>query len=271
MSELDATTKGLVTQLDLEAQLEALGLCEGMTVLVHTRMSAIGWVCGGAQAVVGALLSVLGDSGTLMVPTFSSHLSDPSGWESPPVPKTWWSTIRATMPAYDPHLTPTRSMGAVADAVRAHPLAVRSSHPAVSFAAVGPNAKALTGHHELSFGLGEGSPLARLYELDGHVLLLGVGHANNSSIHLAEYRSQNALAHQYRAGAPMVVGTAREWVEYDDIDNNPADFSRIGRSFEKAHPTAETFVGAARARLFRQVPLVDHATSWMDRHRKADA
>ncbi|MEZ4462426.1 MAG: AAC(3) family N-acetyltransferase [bacterium] len=270
MSELDATTKGLVTQLDLESQLDTLGLHEGMTVLVHTRMSALGWVCGGAQAVVDALLNVLGVSGTLMVPTFSSHLSDPSGWESPPVPKAWWSTIRATLPAYDPSLTPTRGMGVVADTLRAHPRALRSSHPAVSFAAVGAHAAALTQRHELSYGLGEGSPLARLYELDGHVLLLGVGHANNSSIHLAEYRTQNAHTRHYRAGAPMMVGLERQWVAYDDIDNDPSDFTRIGRSFEKAHPPNEGLVGAGRARLFRQVPLVDHATSWMDRHRPVE-
>jgi aminoglycoside 3-N-acetyltransferase len=36
--------------------------------------------------------------------------------------------------------------------------------------------------------LGNGSPLARIYDLDGYVLLLCVPYTSNTSFHLAEYR-----------------------------------------------------------------------------------
>ena len=77
-------------------------------------------------------------------------------------------------PAYDPNLTPTRSMGVIPECFRHLPGVIRSSHPVSSAAAVGPNAAAIVEGHELVNGLGEGSPQGRLYGLDGHTLLLGV-------------------------------------------------------------------------------------------------
>ena len=56
----------------------------------------------------------------------------------------WWPTIRDEMPAYDPDLTPTREMGAIVECFRRAPGVRRSAHPAMSAAAVGPNARALT-------------------------------------------------------------------------------------------------------------------------------
>jgi len=267
MSEDDAVALGILTQADIEARLAELGLADGTTVLVHTSMSALGWVCGGPIAVIQALLDVVGKTGTVMMPTFTGHLSDPSGWESPGVPKAWWSVIRATMPAFDPVTTPTRDMGAVSECFRNFPGVMRSSHPSVSFAAHGPNAEFLLDDHDLNFGLGERSPLARLYDKGGSVLLLGVNHQNNSSLHLAEYRWQHIDDTQYRAGAPVLVGGKRKWIEYDDVDNKPDDFPRIGKAFERQFPVATHQIGAGTAKLMLQANLVDFGVSWMDRHR----
>ena len=157
--------------------------------MVHAALSSLGYIAGGAQAVVLALLDAVGADGTLIMPTHSGDLSDPAEWRNPPVPEEWWATIRASTPAFDPELTPTRKMGAIAECLRHVRRVLRSNHPTVSAAAVGPNAEVVVSGHELAFGLGESSPQARLYDLDGWVLLLGVTHANNTSLHLAEYRS----------------------------------------------------------------------------------
>jgi aminoglycoside 3-N-acetyltransferase len=77
-----------VTQAGIADELRALGVRPGSVLLVHTAMSALGWVCGGAQAVVGALLDALGPDGTLVVPTHTNGNSEPSEWENPPVPRT---------------------------------------------------------------------------------------------------------------------------------------------------------------------------------------
>ena len=88
MAESDAIAASAqpITEQALRASLRALGLRAGMTVLVHSSLSSLGWVCGGSTAVIRALLAVVGADGTLVMPAHSAG-SDPAGWENPPVPQ----------------------------------------------------------------------------------------------------------------------------------------------------------------------------------------
>src|SRR5262245_8126896 len=103
-------------------------------------MSKLGWVIGGAQAVILALLAAVGERGNLMMTTNNSGNVDPSEWQNPPVPEEWWQMIRDHTPAYNPLTTPTEGMGRVPELFRTWPGAVRSAHPAFSLAALGPKA-----------------------------------------------------------------------------------------------------------------------------------
>lgn len=258
----------LVTQKTLAADLYKLGVRAGITLIVHSSLSSLGWVCGGAASAVLALEEVLGEEGTLVMPTHTTDLSDAASWRHPPVPEKWWQQIRDETPAYKKDLTPTRQMGAIPECFRKQDGTLRSNHPLVSFAARGRDAELVVGSHGLDYSLGEGSPLARVYDLNGWVLLLGVGHSNNTSIHLAEYRATYPAKKKVRSGAPILLNGARQWVWFDDINFDDSDFEKIGTDFATdAGPVTKGRVALADALLVPQRQLVDYSLCWIERNR----
>lgn len=261
-------SKDALTIEDLVAQLADCGLGEGQTVLVHSSLSSLGWVVGGAETVVRALLRSVGASGTIMVPTQTWKNLDPSRGVHGDVPLEWWPLIRGHWPAYDPNVTPSLNMGAVSELVRTWPGAQRSPHPVRSFAALGDKAELLVSEHDLEDVHGDRSPVGRLYALDGHVLLLGVGHESNTSLHLAETRAEYPGKRFVEESSAICVDGARRWVTYRNPDFFAGDFPDIGGAYEAEHGMLWSSVGRTRAILLRQQPMVDWAVSWIEQNRK---
>jgi aminoglycoside 3-N-acetyltransferase len=267
---------GPPTEESMVRQLKEIGVNEGMLLLVHSAMSTIGWVPGGAVAVIRALQRAVGPEGTLVMPTHTGNLSEPSRWQNPPAPESWWQTIREQTPAFDPQAAPVYGMGVIPETFRKMSDVKRSSHPHVSFAAWGRLAdEVLRGHGEdatrLGEALGEESPIGRVYAHDGSVLLVGVGYDSNTSLHLAEYRADYRGKKQEENCAPVLVHGVRQWVCYTDIEYDTDDFERIGADFEREAQdrgdVAVGRIGLAESRLIRQRKLVDFATEWMERNR----
>ncbi|WP_435844409.1 AAC(3) family N-acetyltransferase, partial [Streptomyces globisporus] len=118
--------------------------------------------------------------------------------------------------------------------------------------------------------LGEDSPLARLYEADARILLLGTGYATCTAFHLGEYRMPGPPRRSYRC----VVASrgVRRWWEYEDVALDDGDFAALGAAFEEAAAEGDVRVGrvgAAECRLVRLRPAVDFATAWLTEHRTA--
>jgi aminoglycoside 3-N-acetyltransferase len=268
IAKTDAELGGPVTHAVLVQDLCALRIPAGRPIIIHSSLSALGWVAGGPVAVVDALVDAFGPASTLVVPTQSGEFSDPVHWQNPPVPDHWLQRIRDETHPYDPCRTPTRGMGRIVEAFRTDPRAVRGPHPTVSFAAIGPLAKHIVGHHPLAPQFGEESPLARLYAHDAVILLLGVTHQSNTSLHLAEHRASWRSKQLTRNdGASLIVDGQRKWLTFADEPADDEGFDQLGEEFASAHTEHRGRVGIGEARWCRMREIVDFGVDWFSTHR----
>jgi aminoglycoside 3-N-acetyltransferase len=265
-------TRRTVTRKRLIADLSELGVPAGRPLLVHASLSKIGNVKGGAEAVIDALLQVIGPDGTLVTGAGTPENSTTSrafqartaGFTPEQV-----AEYCATMPAFDRATTPT-SIGAIAEALRTTPGACRSAHPQSSFVAVGREARALMAGHRIRCHLGEASPLAKLYERDALILLLGADYRACSAFHLAEYRYRRRPPRQVYSCVMKKRGKPR-WIEYRDVALDDHDFEIIGNSLEGVLKDQREMltgrVGRAASSLIPMRRVVDLAAEWMAGHR----
>ena len=131
----------VIIREDIVNELRKIGLKENDTVMVHTSLKSMGYICGGAQTVIEALNEVVGEGGTIMMPTQSWKNLDPEDGVHWDADESQWQIIRDNWPAYHKDITPTNTMGAVAEMFRKWPGSIRSDHPARSVCANGKHAK----------------------------------------------------------------------------------------------------------------------------------
>ena len=210
-----------VTHAHLVAQLEALGVRRGGVLLVHSAFSALRPVEGGPAGLIDALRAALGPHGTLVMPSMGDDDTQ----------------------VFDVAGTPCRGMGIIADTFRTQPGVLRSdSHHA--FAAIGPQAAAITAPHPLQVPHGEDSPVGRVAALDGQVLLLGVGHDGNTTVHLAEELAGVRYRQPMRSTMPGPAGPVQ--VEYDEPDHCCLNFARLDDWLGALQATGPIAHGVAR-------------------------
>lgn len=256
-----ADTESPRTRESLKSDLKTLGVKHGDRLIVHTSMRSMGWVNGGVVAYIQALMDAVGPDGTIVMPTQSSDYSDPGDWRHPPVPPGWVDEVRRTMPAYDAAVTPTWRMGAVPELFRTMPGVFRSRHPSGSFAAWGSDAAEIVANHGVQ-RIGEDSPVARLYDLDGKVVLVGVGYDTNTSFHLAEYRVSSTVFVEELM--PLVTDGKVEWTEVTEIEFMDDDsLIRLGAAFEVGNVVKTGQVGSAECRFFGVRDCVDFGVGWL--------
>lgn len=250
-----------ITRSSFAQNLQDAGVAAGDVAMIHTSISRMGWIVGGVQTLLDGLFDVVGSRGTLVMPGFSSQLSDPAGWERPPVPGDWHKTIRDEMPVFDAERTSTHGLSKLNEAFRALKSTRRSTHPIDSFLANGLMAETITENHPLSGSLGSDGPLGRLYDLNAKVVFLGSGFDTCTCFHLAEYDRPNAK------WARVHYPTSREngvtlWPDQSELLFEVATFARIGADFE-----AETshVRQSGEIKSFGLVEAVDFARNWYAR------
>lgn len=256
-------TKMPITKKSISEDLKNLGIEKGDILLVHSSLSSLGWICGGAQTVIMSLIDAVGEEGSVVMPTHSGDWSDPVEWGNPAVPEKWHKIIYDNMPAYDPDLTPTRGIGKIPELFRTFPNIIRSSHPQGSFCASGKFKEKIIENHSLTPQFGMESPLGALYNLEkAKVLLLGVGYDSCTSFHLGE-TLVGAKVLKRRTGTAMMVENKRSWKWFDDYEYNSDDFSELGKAFEGRHKVTKKNVGNAECRLFSLREAVDFSKEWL--------
>jgi len=156
----------MLTKAKVKETLLSKGIRSGDHLLVHSSLRSMGPIEGGADALIDTLLEVVGPEGTLAMPTFNYRVHLP-------------------FPHFDPHTTPGRT-GALTEIFRKRAETLRSLNPTHSIAAQGKRAAEFLADHYKFQTFGIGSPLDRLAQAGGYVLLLGVTHLANSCIHVGE-------------------------------------------------------------------------------------
>ena len=251
----------LVTKKDLVDFFTKLGIKPGMIVEVHASLKNIGYICGGAETFNDALIEVLGYGGTIIMPMHCAENTDPTYFENPAISFEDMNRYRANMPVFDAFKSETYMMSKIVDNLRRREKSVVSEHPNVAFVALGKYAKLLCNHQNLDFGLGEESPLGRLYGLKAHCLLVGVDYDSMTSMHLAEYKTE--IRPIIMNGAAILENGHRHWSKYLDFDLNSDDgFNEIGKHLEDKKLVQIDYLNEAKCRLLRIDTAVDEGIKY---------
>lgn len=210
-----AEQKPVVTRERIAQDLARLGLAAGEVVFVHSSLSSLGWVEGGAEAVVDAFLDVLGAEGLLVVPTLT------------------WTFAHGEYAryAFDPAETPSR-VGRISETVRRRPGAFRSAHPTHSIAGLGRRAEELVRGHDQTSTFGKDGPYRRYVDWGAKIVFLGVELRCNTTLHAVEdwldmpYLQEEEALVRGPDGKPRIV----------KVTKSPAgdrDFYRKGSKVER--------------------------------------
>ena len=257
-----------VTRRRIVRDLRRLGIAPGQTLLVHASLRSLGWVTGGAPAVVCALREAVGSEGHVVVPTGTEANSKTSRVHQAHIATLTPDEVEKyylRMPAFDTETTPS-GMGAISEALRTADGAARSPHPQSSFAAVGPEADLLMADHPLECHLGPDSPLGKLAKMDAQVLMIEVGYWAFTGFHLAEYL-YTPRPPRRKYACVIAGGGGRRWVEFDDVVLDDQKFDDIGQSLEKKVAVRHGKVGRADCRLVPLHAAVEFAAEWLAKDR----
>lgn len=151
-----------ITKEQIVFDLQLGGIQKGDVILMHSALSSIGFVEGGAETVIDAVLEAVGPEGTFAV-----------------------STMNGTHP-FDAENAPS-TVGIISEKHRQRPNSLRSLRPVHSINAIGARAEELIRDHDkCETNCGEGSPYLKLRDMGGKIILLGVDMNRNTTLHAIE-------------------------------------------------------------------------------------
>lgn len=252
------------TRSSLAAELRAIGLASGDAVLVHAALRQVGAVVGGPDSILMAMQDVVGAGGTILGYTdwqlADDERDDPA--------------MRSHVPAFDPlRSRATRDNGFWPELLRTTPGALRSGNPGASMAAIGGRAAWFVAEHALDYGYGPQSPLGKLVEARGKVLMLGAPLDTMTLLHHAEHLADFPNKRVIRYEAPLLIDGAPTWRWFEEFDTSdppygqPDDyFASIVEGFLATGEGTRGVIGAASSVLVPADRIVAFAVRWMEEH-----
>jgi aminoglycoside N3'-acetyltransferase len=217
----------------LVSQLRALGVQPGSVLLAHTSFREVGPLDGGPDELIDALLEAIGPNGTLVMPSWTNEDDE----------------------LFDPSSTSTREhLGIVSELFRKRRGVLRGEHP-FAVAAIGPQAGFITSAPFVLPPHAKDSGVARVHDLDGWVLLLGVDHDSNTTIHLAELTA-GVPYWQVNYITVLVDGRPKR-VFYGENDSCCLRFNLADVWLRERGLQREGEVGNSQAKLVRSRDVVD--------------
>lgn len=232
----NSSSSSPITQKEIISGLQKLNITSGMGVMVHSSLKSFGFVEGGAQTVINALMEIITPQGTILMPTFNHGAPFEEGGTG----------------YFDPGETSTTN-GAIPDRFWRLPDVRRSLDPTHAFAAWGKNSRRYTEFHHRTLTMGSQSPLGLLCADDGYGLLLGVGYGSNTFHHVVEMSTGAPCLGQRTEAYPVVLPDGRRvqgrtW-GWREASCPLTDHVAYQHEMEKRHQT--TWIGSSRVILFR--------------------
>lgn len=268
----------LITLSTLKKGLIELGVCPGDHLMLHVSVKNIGWLVGGPDIIVMGILDLITERGTLMMYC---------GWEDGPYTMEGWNNEKRTTyydecPPFDPRTSrAVRAWGVVTEIFRTWPGTVRSNHPDSSFCANGHHARYFTENHSLYYGFGKDSPLEKLIDAGGKILLLGAPFNSITLLHHSEDRANVLNKPVIRYSMPMRNRSGlTEWRLIEEFDTNlgigpgcpdsNTYFDKILSEFIGSFSLPEHCVGNARTFLLDSANLNRFSVRWLEKHLNPD-
>lgn len=257
-----------LTQRQLMEDLQRLGVSAGQVLMVHSSVRAIGPVIGGPNTIIQALLDVLTPAGTLMMYV---------GWQEAPTEILDWPPAVRTLfyeecPPYDPRTSrAVRAHGILVECFRTWPSVIRSSHPDCSMSARGAKAEWITVDHPFMYGYGLGSPLHKLCELRGFVLMLGAPLDTITLLHHSEHLARLPQKRIKRYSCPIGDAGQKIWVDLEEYDTSDTvidadyQFDVIAKDYLATGKGRAGLIGRAQSYLFEADDLARFGIQWLER------
>lgn len=259
--------EAISTKKNILKQLEAVGVQKGMVLLVQADTSKLGYIAGGLQTLIDALMDVVGFEGTILMPAFTMNLLDPSCHKKV-IPRSYWDDVRNSALPYHKKLSAPYQCDPLVLQFLRNDGVTRSYHPLYSFAAWGKYAKLMCDKHPLHFGLSKESPLGKILEFNGYALLLGSTYEECVIFKVASYNKEKQPIRIM--SAPIQNNQILQWKKILEIDFQYENRKGIGTVLEDRSIVNTSYIGNGKCCMFSTREAVKLAIAYDHLNRKDD-